>query len=73
MSVVGELVRNTKEKFEIEMVELKNGSNVEIQINNIWLQGTIEYWQEAYYWISKIDGIAVILKNGIKARLPKLV
>lgn len=72
MGIAGELIRNNKEKFEVGKVELKTGSLVEIQINNLWLLGTIEYWREAYYWISKIDGIAVILKNGIKARLSEV-
>ncbi len=71
MSVSGKLIRNDCERFEIDDCQLTSGSLVEIKINNNWLLGIIEHWRDAYYWFSKDEGIAVILRNGISARIPK--
>lgn len=65
----GRLLRNDCQRFEVGDYELTSGSLVEIQINKTWLLGVIEHWQDGYYWFSKIEGIAVILRNGMQARL----
>ncbi len=70
MKTEGKLLRNDCERFEVGDFELTSGSVVEIQINRTWLLGVIEYWKDAYYWFSKVEGIAVILRNGMSARLP---
>ena len=67
----GPLTRNECQRFEVGDYELTSGSLVEIEINKTWLLGVIEHWRDGYYWFSKIDSIAVILRNGINARLPE--
>lgn len=71
MKIEGKLLRNSCERFEVADLELTSGTLVEIEINKTWLLGVIEYWKDAYYWFSKVEGIAVILRNGINARLPR--
>lgn len=71
MSASGKLIRNECERFEIDDYQLTSGSIVEIKINNNWLLGIVEHWRDGYYWFSKDEGIAVILRNGISARIPK--
>ena len=73
MKLEGKLLRNSCERFEVADFELTSGTFVEIEINKTWLLGVIEYWKDAYYWFSKVEGIAVILRNGINARLPRHV
>ena len=73
MKIEGKLLRNSCERFEVADLELTSGTLVEIEINKTWLLGVIEYWKDAYYWFSKVEGIAVILRNGINARLPRHV
>lgn len=63
------LSRNSSGRFEVGDFELTSGCSVEIQINGQWLLGTIEHWQNAYYWFSTQESIAVILRNGINARI----
>lgn len=67
----GQLLRNDCQRFEVGDYELTSGSLIEIQINRTWLLGVIEHWRDGYYWFSKFEGIAVILRNGIQARLPE--
>ncbi len=73
MNLEGKLLRNSCERFEVADFELTSGTLVEIEINKTWLLGVVEYWKDAYYWFSKVEGIAVILRNGINARLPEHV
>ncbi len=70
MKLTGKLLRNTSQRFEVGEFEITSGCLLEIQINKIWLLGVTEYWNDGYYWFSKVDGIAVILREGIHARLP---
>lgn len=73
MNHAGKLSRNDCERFEVGDFELTSGALIEIEINKTWLLGVIEYWKGGYYWFSKVEGIAVILRNGINARVPKRV
>lgn len=66
------LRKNDCGRWEFGLYELTSGSIVEIQIDSQWICGVIEYWQDAYYWFSRRDGIPVILHSGIQARLPNL-
>lgn len=70
MKVEGPLFRNDCERFEVRDVELTSGSVVEIQINKTWLIGVVEHWRDGYYWFSQHESVAVILRNGILARIP---
>jgi hypothetical protein len=65
------LKRNDICRWTVGDVELTSGSIVEINIDGVWLKGTIEYWhsEEDYYWFSFQDGVPVILNSGIRARL----
>ncbi|NJL24736.1 MAG: DUF5348 domain-containing protein [Calothrix sp. SM1_5_4] len=67
---VSTLQKNDCGRWEVGIHELTSGSLVEIRIDGQWICGVIEYWQDAYYWFSRYDGIPVILHSGIYARLP---
>ena len=69
MTSEGPLKRNCFQRFEVGDVEIKSGAIVEIEINKVWLLGIIEHWHESVFWFSKLEGIAVILRNGINARI----
>ncbi len=71
MKQEGLLKRNCFQRFEVGDVEIKSGAIVEIEINKTWLLGVIEHWHESFFWFSKFEGIAVILRNGINARVVK--
>lgn len=64
------LQKNDCGRWDVGTHELTSGSLVEIRIDGQWICGVIEYWQDAYYWFSRYDGIPVILHSGIYARLP---
>ena len=70
MKEEGELNLNDCGRWEFEYVELTSGSLVEICINGIWLLGVIESLDGKYYWFSRKESIPVILRRGIRARLP---
>lgn len=64
------LQKNDCGRWEVGIHELTSGSLVEIRIDGQWICGVIEYWQDAYYWFSRRDGVPVVLHSGIYARLP---
>ena len=66
----GKIIRNEWGRWGFTDVELTSGSIVEIKIDDYWLRGVIEYWTDDYYWFSQRDGIPVILRSGIQARIP---
>lgn len=65
----GSLKRNERGRWEFDGIELTSGNRVEISIDENWINGLIEHWQGDYYWFSQIDGIHVILREGIRARI----
>lgn len=70
MTENGLLKRKQNGRWEINGTELQSGHAVEIQIDDHWICGVIEHWQDGYYWFSRQNGTPVILHSGIKARLP---
>lgn len=65
----GKLFLNSCGRWEFDDFELTSGNLVEICIDGKWLLGVIESCDRKYYWYSHRDGIPVILRNGIPARL----
>lgn len=69
MNREGRLVMNDCGRWEFDAIELTSGSLVEICIDGTWLLGAIESTNGKYYWFSRRDGIPVILRVGIRARI----
>lgn len=65
----GKLQRNEIGRLEFSGIELTSGNVVEICIDGNWICGVIEYWHDNYYWFSRKDGVPVVLRSGIHARL----
>ena len=70
MTNEGYLKSNNNEHWEVNGIELKPGSKIEIQIDEYWICGVIENWNDGFYWFSQKNGVPVILHSGIRARLP---
>jgi hypothetical protein len=67
----GKLALNSCGRWEFDDFELTSGNFVEICIDGNWLLGVIESSNGKYYWYSRRDGIPVILRKGIQARLSR--
>ena len=68
--IEGKLSRDDCERWRIEgECTLTSGSVVQIRINDLWLQGRIEFWRDDYYWFSTRDYVCVILRSGMWARI----
>lgn len=70
MTNEGFLKLNNFSQWEFNNVEISSGDTVEIQIDEYWIIGVIEKWQDNLYWFSRQNGVPVVLHTGIKARLP---
>lgn len=69
-NLMSTLRRNDCGRWEVGHVELTSGCLVEIEIDDFWICGVIEYWHDNYYWFSRRNGVPVVLHSGIPARLP---
>ncbi len=68
--MIGEenLKRNAIGRWTLGERELTSGAAVDILIEGHWVSGSIEFWNDDYYWFSRTDGVPVVLHSGIKAR-----
>lgn len=64
----GKLKRNLIGRWEVGEVELTSGTAVDLQIEGQWISGNIEFWHDDYYWVSRKEGVPVILHSGVNAR-----
>ncbi len=64
------LRKNDSDRWQIGDCELTSGNLIEIKIDDYWVTGVIEHWNDNYYWFSRRDGVPVVLHSGIHARLP---
>lgn len=66
----GKLSRDECERWSIDgEITLTSGSVVQIRINDLWLQGRIEFWRDGYYWFSTRESVCVLLRTGMWARV----
>ena len=69
MNVIeGKMKRNSIGRWEIGELELTSGAAVDLMIEGHWISGSIEFWNDSYYWFSRKDGVPVVLHSGIGAR-----
>lgn len=71
MYTIQGLVKRCNEtgKLKVGVNEITPYQKIEITINDMWLEGSVEYWpsSDAYFWLS-LDNIIVILKSGMNIR-----
>ena len=65
----GKINLNANGRYELVGVELTSGDPLDLLIEGHWIRGHLEFWADAYYWFSRTDNIAVVLRSGLTARV----
>ena len=64
----GSLQKNDFGRWGVEGIELSSGDPVDLLIEGHWIKGSIEFWNDSYYWFSRREGVPVVLHSGLRVR-----